>query len=286
MAAGFMQWGFVILPKTMEMDEQTKKNIYEILEQAKVLEELMKEVELPLSKQQVSNLKIEDYHINKALCWVDCIGNVISRIDSALHHPEEYLEPDPIPPYDGEAEAVYARLCAVRDDWKSLYYSDTVDKRTRQFLIAHHHFTKWSGEIFKYTEYLGRKYGLMPLLVKIGGMAMVELGVYNDQNGSISYNRRLIRDPKYAIITVIHELCHVRHPNHSREFWQLYEDICISEGVLLGRVLGERKSFREINTDNIPYKWRPTVDYFTDNEKITIEKIIKMTTYTSKSFME
>ena len=281
-----MQWGFVILPKTMEMDEQTKKNIYEILEQAKVLEELMKEVELPLSKQQVSNLKIEDFHINKALCWVDCIGNVISRIDSALHHPEEYLEPDPIPPYDGEAEAVYARLCAVRDDWKSLYYSDTADKRTRQFLIAHHHFTKWAGEIFKYTEYLGRKYGLMPLLVKIGGIAMVELGVYNDRNGSISYNRRLFRDPEYAIITVIHELCHVRHPNHSREFWQLYEDICISEGVLLGRVLGDRKSFREINTDNIPYKWRPTVDYFTDNEKITIEKIIKMTTYTSKSFME
>ena len=97
------------MPKTMEMDETTKKNIYEILEQAKVLEELMKEVELPLSKQQVSNLKIEDYHINKALCWVDCICNVISRIDSALHHPEEYLEPDPIPPYDGEAEAVYAR---------------------------------------------------------------------------------------------------------------------------------------------------------------------------------
>jgi hypothetical protein len=74
-----------------EMDEQTKKNIYKILEQAKVLEELMKEVELPLSKQQLSNLKIEDYHINKALCWVDCISGVISRIDSALHHSEEYI---------------------------------------------------------------------------------------------------------------------------------------------------------------------------------------------------
>jgi hypothetical protein len=42
MAARFMEWGFVILPKTMERDEQTKKNIYKILEQAKVLEELMK----------------------------------------------------------------------------------------------------------------------------------------------------------------------------------------------------------------------------------------------------
>lgn len=191
-----------------EMDEQTKKNIYKILEQAKVLEELMKEVELPLSKQQLSNLKIEDYHINKALCCVDCISSVISRIDSALHHPEEYLELDPISPYEGEAKAVYARLCAVRDDWKSLYYSDTADKRTRQFLIARHHFTNWAGEIFKYTEYLGRKYGLMPLLIKIGGMSMVELGVYNDRNGSISYNRRLVCDPEYAIITVIHKLCH------------------------------------------------------------------------------
>ena len=73
-------------------DERTdEENIYEILEQAKVLEELMKEVELPLSKQQLSNLKIEDYHINKALCWADCISSVISRIDSALHHPEEYI---------------------------------------------------------------------------------------------------------------------------------------------------------------------------------------------------
>ena len=268
------------------MDEQTKKNIYEILEQAKVLEELMKEVELPLSKQQVSNLNIEDYHINKALCWVDCIGNVISRIDSALHHHEEYLEPDPIPPYDGEAEAVYARLCAVRDDWKSLYYSDTADKRTRQFLIASRHFTKWAGEMFKYTEDLAEKYGLMPSLVRIGGMSMVDLGVYNDRNGSISYNRRLIRDPEYAIITVIHELCHIRYPNHSREFWQLYEDICISEGVLLERVLGERKSLRELKIEKIPYKWRPTVDYFTDNEKITIEKILKYTNNCSRSFME
>ena len=115
---------------------------------------------------------------------------------------------------------------------------------------------------------------------------MVDLGIYNDANGSISYNRRLIRDPEYALITIIHELCHVRYPNHSREFWQLYEGICISEGVLLERALGDRKSLRELKIDKIPYRWKPTVDYFTDNEKITIEKIIKMTTYTSKSFKE
>ena len=41
--------GLCYFAENNEMDEQTKKNIYKILEQAKVLEELMKEVELPLS---------------------------------------------------------------------------------------------------------------------------------------------------------------------------------------------------------------------------------------------
>ena len=272
--------------RSKDMEEQTKKDIYEILEQAKVLEELMKELELPLSENQLSNLKVEEFHINTALCNADYIHDVVSRIDSALHSPEEYPEPEPIPPYDGNAESVYNRLCGIRDDWKSLYYSDTFDKRKRQFLIANRYFAQWTAEMFQYTEYLGTKYGLMPSLVRIGGMSMVDLGAYYDKNGSISYNRRLIRDPEHALITVIHELCHVRCPNHSNEFWQLYEDICISEGILMERVLGDRKSLRELKTDKIPYRWKPTVDYFTDNEKITIEKIIKMTTYTNKSFME
>ena len=268
------------------MGENTKKEIYEIIEQAKILEVLMNELESPLSGKQKSSLAAEKFFIDSAVCQAGCICDIISRIDSALHHPEQYPEPGPLPPYDGNAESVYNRLCGIRDDWKSLYYSDTADKRTSQFLLASHHFTRWTSEMFKYTEYLAEKYGLMPSLVRIGGMSMVDLGVYNDRNGSISYNRRLIRDPEYALITVIHELCHIRYPNHSREFWQLYEDICISEGVLLERVLGERKSLRELKIEKIPYKWRPTVDYFTDNEKITIEKILKYTNNCNRSFME
>ena len=44
-----------------EMDEQTKKNIYKILEQAKVLEELMKEVELPLNSTKHSALSMNPH---------------------------------------------------------------------------------------------------------------------------------------------------------------------------------------------------------------------------------
>ena len=78
------------------------------------------------------------------------------------------------------------------------------------------------GRIFTYTEYIGRN------------------------------NRRLVQDPSYALITVIHELYHVRHTAHSREFWQLYEDVGISEGILLERVPEENKSLNELKTEDIP----------------------------------
>ena len=73
------------------MDKQTKKEIYEIIEQAKILEALMKELELALTEKQKNNLAREEFFIDSALCNAGCISDVISRIDSALHHPEEYL---------------------------------------------------------------------------------------------------------------------------------------------------------------------------------------------------
>ena len=73
------------------MDKQTKKEIYEIIEQAKILEALMKELELALTEKQKNNLAREEFFIDSALCNAGCISDIISRIDSALHHPEEYI---------------------------------------------------------------------------------------------------------------------------------------------------------------------------------------------------
>ena len=73
------------------MDEQTKKDIYEIIEQAKILEALMKELESVLTEKQKNNLASEEFFIDSALCNAGCISDIISRIDSALHHPGEYL---------------------------------------------------------------------------------------------------------------------------------------------------------------------------------------------------
>jgi predicted metal-dependent hydrolase len=42
--------------------------------------------------------------------------------------------------------------------------------------------------------------------------------------GRVSFNWRIIMAPKRLIEYVIaHELCHLKHPNHSRDFWRLLE---------------------------------------------------------------
>ena len=197
---------------------------------------------------------------------------------------EKYSEPKPGLIYNGEIDNVYSRLCAIRNEWNTLYYPDTIDRRKGQFKKANECFESWVKEIFDYTEYLGKKYNLLPKEVKIGGGRMEDLGIYNPKYDKISYNRRLIKDPVYALITVIHELCHVKYSNHSREFWQLYEDICINEGLLLERVLGDRRSLREIKIQDIPYRWTPEIDYFTSNEQLTIEKCLKIYGYANRLF--
>ena len=197
---------------------------------------------------------------------------------------EKYSESKPGLIYNGEINNVYSRLCAIRDEWNSLYYQDTIDRRKGQFKIACACFENWTKEIFDYTEHLGKKYDLLPKEVKIGGDRMEDLGIYNPKYDKISYNRRLIKDPVYALITVIHELSHVKYSNHSPEFWRLYEDICINEGLLLKRVLGDRRSLREIKIQDIPYRWVPEIDYFTSNEQLTIEKCLKIYEYGNRLF--
>ena len=186
--------------------------------------------------------------------------------------------------YNGEINEVYSRLCAIRNEWNTLYYPDTMDRRKEPFKKANKCFESWVKEIFDYTEYLGKKHDLLPKEVKIGSDRMEDLGIYDPKSDRISYNRRLIKDPSYALITVVHELCHVRYPNHSPEFWRFYEDICINEGLLLERVLGDKRSLREIKIQDIPYRWTPEIDYFTSNEQLTIEKCLKIYGYDNRLF--
>ena len=49
-------------------------------------------------------------------------------------------------------------------------------------------------------------------------------GVCNITNKTITLNLELIKlNPKYLIYVIHHELCHLKHPNHSKDFWALVE---------------------------------------------------------------
>jgi predicted metal-dependent hydrolase len=43
-------------------------------------------------------------------------------------------------------------------------------------------------------------------------------------NGRLSFNWRIVMAPRRLVeYVVVHELCHLRYPNHSRDFWRLLE---------------------------------------------------------------
>ena len=273
--------------KIKDLSDEVKRLAGEILKEKASAENIQRNAELEsesYDEDDFTNLiNGYQYVIDELRCVCEHIYESSWQYEFALKDlmcvKEKYSESKPEVIYNGEINEVYSRFCAIRDEWNSLYYPDTLDRRKGQFKKANECFESWVNEIFEYTEYLGKKYGLLPKEVKIGGDRMEDLGMYNPKCDKISYNRRLIKDPVYAMITVVHELCHVKHSNHSPEFWRFYEDICVNEGLLLKRVLGDKRSLREIKIQDIPYRWVPEIDYFTSNEQLTIEKCLKIYGY-------
>ena len=52
-------------------------------------------------------------------------------------------------------------------------------------------------------------------------------GVCNTRNKRVTLNLELIKKPLFCLdYVIIHELSHLIHPNHSKEFWLLVEDNC------------------------------------------------------------
>ena len=77
------------MQKIKGMNKKDINELKEIVQQAKRLEELIKEIEGPLTDEQSKNLSHEFFCMGAVS--VRPINDVVSRIDSALHHPEEYL---------------------------------------------------------------------------------------------------------------------------------------------------------------------------------------------------
>jgi len=47
------------------------------------------------------------------------------------------------------------------------------------------------------------------------------------KDGTVCLNPELIKAPSVCVDYVIaHEVCHLRHPNHSSAFWRLLDQMC------------------------------------------------------------
>lgn len=252
----------------------------EIVQQAKRLEELIPDIEVVLTKmceptayKQSEPMAYEhSRHLVREALWgttpLRPIAVFVSRIDKVMNQIKN-SEKETI--FNWDAADVYEKLCYIRDQWNAMFRQKGEDEQ-KVYII----FSQWTDLIYRYTEYIGNKYNLVAHTLRIGSFRMQGLGYCSKSiTPRIGYNRRLIKDPGKAMTTIIHELCHLQHFNHGQNFWQLYEDICISEGILLRRVLGNKNSFDDIK-EQIPYRWDTRISVFTDREHRAIEKHMKL----------
>jgi len=76
------------------------------------------------------------------------------------------------------------------------------------------------------SEYYSKILGLYPVKLTVKRKAQITLWGSCSSKGSINFNNRLILAPDKVIdYIVVHELCHLKYMNHSKEFYSLVKDI-------------------------------------------------------------
>lgn len=79
--------------------------------------------------------------------------------------------------------------------------------------------------IIERLETISKEISLCPSMINIR-QYRARWGSCNNR-GELSFNYLLMMTPLYVIdYVIIHELCHLEHLNHSKEFWQLVEKFC------------------------------------------------------------
>lgn len=82
-----------------------------------------------------------------------------------------------------------------------------------------------SATLAEKTKYWAKLIGVQPLRLTIRDQK-TRWGSCSTR-GSINYNWRIIMAPTEVVdYLVVHELCHLKHPNHSAQFWQ-----CVGEFI-------------------------------------------------------
>jgi predicted metal-dependent hydrolase len=74
------------------------------------------------------------------------------------------------------------------------------------------------------TRFFGNKLVIEPKEIKIGDFKSQWGSCTPD--GVISFNWQIITAPSSVVdYVVVHELCHIEHPNHSKDFWRLVSNV-------------------------------------------------------------
>jgi predicted metal-dependent hydrolase len=79
--------------------------------------------------------------------------------------------------------------------------------------------------IIERLELISKRVSLKPTMINIR-QYRARWGSCNNK-GEVSFNYLLMMTPTFVIdYVIVHELCHLEHLNHSKDFWQLVENFC------------------------------------------------------------
>lgn len=124
-------------------------------------------------------------------------------------------------PHDGQPTLTIPFTTTAQNRFKTqLQLSFAVKKRIEGYFTA-----QAQAIILPKVEYYSQQTQLVPTKIKIR-QYRARWGSCNSK-GELSFNYLLMMLPMHVVdYVVIHELCHLRHLNHSADFWQLVAAYC------------------------------------------------------------
>ncbi|PKI12922.1 M48 family metallopeptidase [Colwellia sp. 12G3] len=118
------------------------------------------------------------------------------------------------------------QLNVVINERVSIRLIEPLDKAARVKKLLETYFKQQAEQlIIERLEFLSTQTSLSPTKVNIR-QYRARWGSCNNR-GELSFNYLLVMAPIFVIdYVIIHELCHLVHLNHSKDFWQLVEKFC------------------------------------------------------------
>lgn len=123
-----------------------------------------------------------------------------------------------------EKRYIKSELNMIRLSEKSLYIYYKEENFENIDVLIEEWKEKYLNDIIK--EILDKYLKVLNITIKCYKLKKLNSawGIYHTRNNYITFNKDLIEKEKSCIdYVVLHELCHIFHPNHQKEFWAMVE---------------------------------------------------------------